>query len=165
MKEEFIQQIIHYLRLNTPRIEKCLNQLSETTVWQAPNESTNSIANLILHLCGNIRQYIISSLGHQKDIRARDKEFSTKGGFTKAELYSKLAATVAEAVVVLENISASELLRVRVVQGFELSGIGIAIHVTEHYSYHVGQIAYWTKILNNQDLGFYADLDLNILNQ
>ena len=138
--------------------------MSEETVWQAPNISTNSIANLILHLCGNIRQYIISSLGHQKDIRQRDLEFTTIGGITKAALLAKLQQTVTEAIHVLENISEEELLRQRMVQGFYLSGISIMIHVTEHYSYHTGQIAYLTKLLTNKDLGFYADRDLNILN-
>ena len=50
------------------------------------------------------------------------------------------------------------------VQGFQLSGIGIVVHVVEHYSYHTGQISFWTKQLKNKDLRFYAGLDLNVQN-
>ena len=62
------------------------------------------------------------------------------------------------------DVSEEELMRKRMVQGFEYSGIGIIIHVTEHFSYHTGQIAFWTKQLKNKDLGFYADRDLEIKN-
>ena len=82
----FTEQSIYYLSLNLPRIEKCLAQLTENQVWIKPNANTNSIGNLILHLCGNITQYAHSSLGNDKDVRNRDQEFYIKGGFTKKEL-------------------------------------------------------------------------------
>jgi len=164
VSREFIEQSIHYIELNTPRIEKCLKSLTEEEVWHQPNESTNSIGTLILHLCGNITQYIISSIGGKADNRERDKEFATKGGFTKAELFQKLQDTIDTAVSVIKDCSENELLKVRTVQGFSLSGIGIIVHVTEHYSYHTGQIALITKLITNKDLGFYAGLNLNTLN-
>ena len=162
---EFIAQSIIRLQENTPRIEKCLAQISEEEVQQKPNSSTNSIANLILHLCGNITQYINSSLANQPDNRHRDLEFSSSNNLSKKELLTKMEDTVASAISVLENISESELLRKRSVQGFELSGIGIIIHVVEHFSYHTGQIATQTKLLANSDLGFYSDIDLNVKNE
>lgn len=61
----------------------------------------------------------------------------------------------------IQNISDEELLRVRAVQAYEFSGAGNIIHVVEHYSYHTGQIAFWTKLLKNKDLGFFAGVDLN----
>ncbi|MEL6274042.1 MAG: DinB family protein [Bacteroidota bacterium] len=161
---EFRQQIIHFIQENPPRIAKCLQQLSEDEVWRKPNGQTNSVANLILHLCGNIRQYAIASLGGQPDIRERDLEFSTQGGLDKRELLLKLNSTVEEAIATIRFVSDEELLRTRTVQGFEYTGIGILIHVTEHFSYHVGQIALYTKLLKDQDLGFYAGLDLNVNN-
>lgn len=162
---EFIAQSIHRIELNTPRITKCLNELSEEEVWYRPNGSSNSIANLILHLCGNITQYIISSIGDEPDNRERDKEFAAVGGFSKAELLSKLENTISTAVEVIRNCTEESLLRVRSVQGFTYTGIGNIIHVTEHYSYHTGQIALLTKIMKNKDLGFYAGLNLNTKNQ
>ena len=77
----------------------------------------------------------------------------------------KLARTVAEAVATIRAAGRDEMLRVRTVQGFRMSGIGIAVHVCEHYSYHSGQIAFWTKLLKNKDLGFYANLDLTVKNE
>jgi len=164
ISEELRAQIIFHLEENTPRIEKCLDELTEAEVWQRPNPASNSIGNLILHLCGNITQYAISSLGNRPDARDRDAEFAAAGGFTKAELLARLRATVALAVDVIREADEAELLRVRAVQGFRKSGIGIIVHVCEHYSYHTGQIAFWTKLLKNKDLGFYAGLDLNVKN-
>jgi uncharacterized damage-inducible protein DinB len=150
---------------NNARIEKCLALLSEQEAWKKPNPSSNSIGNLILHLSGNIRQYIVSSLGKADDTRMRDLEFSASGGFTKKELLDKLLSTTGAAINTLKNLKEEDLLAVKSVQGFELSGIGIIVHVVEHYSYHTGQIAFWTKILKDKDLGFYAGQDLNVKNK
>ena len=161
---DFKNQSLHYLRLNTPRIEKCLSLLSEADVWKRPNATSNSVGNLILHLCGNIRQYIMSGLGRQPDTRERDEEFRATEGFTKQELLQKLTETVAEAAAVIEATDEDNLLSERKVQGYTLTGAGIIIHVVEHYSYHAGQIAFWTKLLKDEDLAFYGNADLNIKN-
>lgn len=163
--QDFIAQSISYIELNPPRIENCLNRLTEEQVWDKPNENANSIANLILHLCGNITQYIVSSLGENADQRQRDLEFSTAGGYSKAELLAKIKRVTAEAVEVIRTQDSESLIQMRKVQGFDLSGVAIVVHVTEHYSYHVGQIALLTKLLCGQDLGFYAGLDLNEKNE
>lgn len=162
--QELAAQIILRMEENTPRIEKCLAELSETEIWQRPNAASNSIGVLILHLCGNITQYVISSLGNNTDTRNRDAEFAAEGGFTKAELLKKLSDTVRQAVDIIRQTDREAFLQVRSVQGFQMSGIGIVVHVCEHYSYHTGQIAFWTKLLKDKDLGFYADLDLNVKN-
>lgn len=163
--QEFLAQSISHLEANTPRIKKCLDLLDDEAVWKRPNASSNSIGNLILHLCGNITQYIISSLGGRKDERNRDAEFAAKEGYTKDELYDKLYRTVTAATAVIYAQHEDNLEKVHSVQGFQLSGIGIIIHVVEHYSYHTGQIAFWTKLLLDKDLGFYAGQDLNAKNE
>lgn len=165
MTKKFVAASIEYIILNPPRIENCLNRLSEEQVWEKPNAMANSIGNLILHLCGNIRQYILSSLGETEDVRQRDIEFNTQGGFSKKELLTKINLVTAKAVEVIQQSSEANLLKQRKVQGFDLSGVAIVVHVTEHYSYHVGQIALLTKLMVGEDLGFYADLDLNIKNE
>jgi len=152
-------------RENTERVIKCLNELDEEEIWLRPNTSSNSVGNLILHLCGNIRQYIISSLGKKEDTREREKEFSAEGGYLKEELVKLLINTINEANTVITDIPDSELMRKRNVQGYFFSGTGIIIHVVEHYSYHTGQIAFWTKQLKNKDLGFYAGKDLSVRNK
>jgi uncharacterized damage-inducible protein DinB len=162
---EFIAQSIYRIKRSTLGIEKSFLLLKEEDIWKRPNSASNSIGNLILHLCGNITQYAISSLGGNPDNRVRDLEFSTTSGYTKKELLAKLQAVAKEASAIIQNASEEELLRVRSVQGFDYSGIAIIVHVVEHYSYHTGQIAFWTKILKDKDLGFYTGVDLNKKNK
>lgn len=162
--DEIKAQIILRMEENTPRIERCLRELSEPEIWQRPNAASNSVGNLLLHLCGNIRQYAIASLGNREDHRQRDAEFAAREGYSAAELLEKLQSTAAEALETIRQASDAEMLRERSVQGFQMSGIGIAVHVCEHYSYHTGQIAFWVKLLKDKDLGFYANLDLNVKN-
>lgn len=160
MSEEIKKEIMLRMNENTPRIIRCLNELSEEEVWQRPNTSSNSIGNLILHLCGNIRQYAIASLGSLPDERQRSLEFTATGGFDKRSLIESLSSTVEEACATIHAATEEELMRVRKVQAFEMSGIGIMVHVAEHYSYHTGQIAFFTKLLKDRDLGFYQDVAL-----
>ncbi len=158
---EFIAQAIFRINESTQRVEKCLEHLSEVEIWQKPNSTLNSVGNLILHLCGNIGQYIVSSLGENPDSRIRDEEFSATGGLTRAELLSKLKITTERANAIISRQEVVSLSRSRNVQAYTLSGIGIVLHVVEHYSYHTGQIVFWTKLLKEKDLGFYAGVDLN----
>ena len=164
-RDEFINQSVYRINENTRRILMCLKEIDETEMWQRSNKNSNSLGNIILHLCGNITQYAISCLGETEDIRMRDKEFSAKDGFTKNELSQKLESTVDEAVRIIEGLNEERLLKTYSVQGFDLTGIGIIIHVTEHYSYHTGQIAFRIKQLNDKDLGFYSGVNLNVKNK
>lgn len=163
--EEFIRESTGRVEERTRFIVRCLEELNEEEIWRKPNSSSNSVGNLILHLCGNVRQYAIASLGHRPDVREREKEFSAAGGLSKAELLALLRSTVDEALRTIHEATASELLDVRVVQGNHRSGIGIIVQVTEHFSYHAGQIAFWTKFLRNRDLGLYAGRNLNARNE
>jgi len=164
LETEFINNAIFRMNENTPRIKKCFVELTEKEIWERPNPSSNSIGNLVLHICGNITQYIISGLGGAADNRQRDAEFTTSGGFSKSELLDDLTKTVNKANNIMLKLTRKDLQLVRSVQGFELSGMGITMHVVEHYSYHTGQIAFYTKLLKEKDLGFYANLDLNVKN-
>ena len=143
-----------------PRIRKCLNLIEEDKVWYRPNKESNSIGNLILHLEGNARQWIISGLGGDKDVRNRGYEFATKGSIAKIDLLKSLDRLEEDIKSMLHKIDIDNLIRVRKVQVFEETGISILIHAIEHFSYHTGQIAYVTKMLTNLQLGFYADLNL-----
>lgn len=165
LQEELVWNAGYRMNESLRMIKICLDQLPEKAIWQKPNESANSIGNLILHLCGNITQYGIASIQNLEDNRQRDEEFSISSGYTKEELIQKLTDTVDEAKRVFYEAPLEELLRKRNVQGFNFSGVGNMIHVTEHLSYHTGQIALWTKLLNNEDLGFYEGVNLNVKNE
>ena len=166
MSRSFSQLVKSELQLrlieeSIPRIIQCLHTLSEQEVWFAFNKNSNSVGNLILHLDGNIRQYLIASIGGQADHRNRDLEFSTKG-ISRANLESILNLLMDDISSTITNITEEELLRIRHVQGFKMTGFRAAIHAIEHFSYHTGQIALITKALKDIDLQFYGDLDLNI---
>src|SRR6266513_390509 len=102
--KEFIDESITRIDENTEKLITCLHKLEEAETWKRPNQHSNSVGNIILHLCGNIRQYAISSLGQTEDIRERDKEFSVDGGYSKSELLKKLSDTVEQAKNIIKNI-------------------------------------------------------------
>ncbi|WP_422861272.1 DinB family protein [Flagellimonas sp. W118] len=165
IRKEFIENACYRMDESLRMIKTCLDRLPENVIWQKPNEVTNSIGNLILHLCGNITQYGIASLNGLEDNRNRDEEFSILSGYSKNELLNKLVATISKAKKSISEAPIEELLKKRYVQGFEFSGIGNIVHIVEHLSYHTGQIALWTKLLNNTDLGFYDGINLNTKNE
>lgn len=143
-----------------PRIIKCLDQLDNPRIWWRPNENSNSIGNLVLHLCGNIRQWIYAGLGNYDDVRHRQTEFDERTPIPKEELKDQLTRTMEMVRPVIQNTPAEELLNIRAVQTFQESGLTILIHVTEHFSYHTGQIAYITKMLTDRQLNFYEGVPL-----
>jgi uncharacterized damage-inducible protein DinB len=158
---EFKREIAERIGESRARLRKCLDELSGEDVWRRPNGSSNSVGNLLLHLRGNITQWVLAGFGGADDRRRRDAEFSAREGGGKEELLAGLEGTLDAALALLAGAEDDELLRVRPVQGFQASGISIFVHVTEHLSYHTGQIAFWTKQLKDKDLGFYAGIDLN----
>jgi uncharacterized damage-inducible protein DinB len=133
---------------------RCLNALSNKQIWWRAHPTSNSIGNLVLHLAGNVRQWIISGLGGQPDLRERDKEFSELGPISRRELIERLKGMVAEACRVIANISSHDLGRKYRIQGFRVTGFSAIAHVTEHFAYHTGQIIYATKLQLGADLGF-----------
>lgn len=146
---------------SVPRIKKCLNELTEDEVWQQPNDNLSSIGNLVLHLCGNVTQWIGTGLGNQPDNRQRDKEFMPQSSIPKAQLVAKLDALEMNTLTVLNELTEAQLLATHTVQGFTETGVSILVHVIEHFSYHTGQITWHTKLLKNKDLGYYSTHDLN----
>ena len=143
------------------RIEKSLNLLSEEEVWHAYNKHTNSVGNLILHLQGNVTQWICSGIGMEKDDRNRDQEFIPNQKLSKEDLISRLNKLEDRTMKTLSGVNDSTLQEKRKVQGFDETVLSIIIHVIEHFSYHTGQIAMIAKEKKNCDLAFYGNLDLN----
>ena len=150
---------------NCKRIGICLSKLNEEEVWRRPNPASNTIGNLIIHLSGNISQYILSALGGEEDRRQRSREFSDASGTDSGILLEGHGRIVGRAVEIIGEISEEDALKLRIVQGFSMDGISIIMHVVEHYSYHTGQIAYATKLMKSADLGFYKGIDLEKKNK
>ncbi|HEV2493885.1 MAG TPA: DUF1572 family protein [Terriglobia bacterium] len=137
-----------------PRVTRCLGMLSDDEILWKPHPSSNSVGNLVLHLSGNVRQWIISGLGGQPDIRERDKEFTEVGPLPRRMLITRLRRTVTEASRVLARLSARDLRRQYSIQRFRVTGLEAVFHVTEHFAYHAGQIIFITKLKRGEDLGF-----------
>ena len=139
-----------------PKIERCLEQLDDNQIWWRANPQSNSIGNLVLHLCGNARQWIVCGLGGETDQRHRDAEFAQREVIQRDELLQLLRSTVKDVATTLNRIDRSTLLEKRKIQGNDTDVLHAIFHVTEHFSMHTGQIIMLTKMLISRDLEFYG---------
>ncbi len=126
-------------------IEHCVNQLSDEQIWWRPAESMNSVANLLLHLSGNVRQWIVSGVGGAADVRKRQREFDQRDSASKGELMRQIADAVAEAKTALSETSAEEFLRVRRIQGNDVAGMQAIFHSVSHFRGHTQEIVHMTR--------------------
>src|SRR4051794_37618982 len=128
------------------KIEHCVGQLSDDDVWWRPSEEMNSIGNVLLHLSGNLRQWIVAGVGGAADVRDRPGEFAERQAIPREELMAKLRATVDEAKAALERCDAENLLRSRHVQHGEVTGLHAAFHSVSHFVGHAQEITYITRL-------------------
>ena len=142
-----------------PRLQKAVESLTDEQVWWRPNPASNSIGNLILHLNGNVTQWLVDSFNRDEDKRNRPAEFAAEGGITAAELIAKLGVTMERAAKVLDRLTVEELLAPYEIQGYHVHGLDAIYQVVEHFGLHYGQIAYIAKSLSGNDLGFYRELN------
>lgn len=152
---------LRHLREGQERIHACVKRLNDEQLWHRPNANTASVGNLVLHLTGNVGQWINSTLGARPDRRDRDSEFAERGPIDRRVLLEQLDATLAQAYEVIRGLGEQDLERTWGVQGFRETGTAIVVHVVEHFSYHVGQITLHTKLLLDVDTGYYGGQDLN----
>jgi uncharacterized damage-inducible protein DinB len=138
-----------------PKIEHCVERLTDEQVWWRAGERSNSIGNLLLHLAGNVREWVVCGLGGAEVTRERDGEFNERRVLPRERLLSALRATLEEADGVLKRLDASKLLEGRRIQGLEVTALAALFHVVEHFSMHTGQIILLTKQLTGGDLAFY----------
>ncbi len=143
--------LVEYLR----KIEQCVAELSDEDLWWRPNEVSNSVGNLLLHLAGNVRQWIIHGVGGAADVRQRPQEFDERHGSSAEPLLARLRQTLDEADRVLAGLDPADLPGPRCIQGIDVTVFEAVYHVVEHFSTHVGQIVYVTKLRTGRDLQFY----------
>ena len=142
-----------------PRLRKAVEPLSLEQVWWRPNDASNSIGNLVLHLNGNVWQWLVASFNELEDKRNRPAEFSATGDLTAADLLERLGETMEEAAKVLARLTEENLAATYHIQGYTVSGLAAVYQVVEHFGLHYGQIVYITKALEGRDLGFYSELN------
>ncbi len=156
----FLETAVEKLQEYVERIGFCLGKLDDDQLWARGQKNENAIGNLLLHLNGNVRQWIIGSLGGRAESRDRDSEFAARGGFGRKELISQLRTTVDVASAIMAQLTTEQLTRIYPIQRYEVSGVEAVFHVVEHFSQHTGQIIFATKMLTGTNLAFYAELDV-----
>ena len=139
------------------KIRAAVEALPEEGLWWRPNEQTNSVGNLLGHLAGNIRQWIISGIGGAPNVRDRDGEFAARGGATAAELLDRLDQALDEVDAVLARLTADDLMKPVAVQGRNVTALVAVFMVVEHFSMHTGQIILIAKLLAPGAIRFYED--------
>ncbi|HKY28503.1 MAG TPA: DinB family protein [Pyrinomonadaceae bacterium] len=152
----FVQHARNYLKNDyLPKLKRCLESLTDEQVWWRANEESNSIGNLLLHLSGNARQWLVSGLGREADHRERQQEFDERSLISRDELLARLETTLTDVDRVLADFDVERILEQHQIQGTAVTALEAIFHVTEHFSMHTGQIILITKMLTQTDLRFY----------
>lgn len=159
LADDFLRVSRHQLRVRLQRIETCLGRLSDEQIWSRRHEVENAVGNLVLHLCGNISQWIVGGVGGVPVSRDRDAEFARRDPLPVDDLVRRLRAVVREADAVLAGLTPGNLVESRRIQGYEVTVLHAIYHVVEHLAEHTGQIIWATKSLTGEALGFYAYLE------
>jgi uncharacterized damage-inducible protein DinB len=149
----FLEQARWYFASSyLPKIEHCLSQLTDEAVWQRANEASNSVGNLVLHLSGNVQQWIVGGVGNLPYERDRQHEFGERGGISRADLLARLKATLAKADQVLAGVDPASLLERKEIQGCEVTVMEAILRIVQHFALHTGQIMLLTKQRTGEDL-------------
>jgi len=143
-----------------PRLKSCVESLTEEQLWWRPNEACNSIGNLLLHLNGNVRQWLVASFNRLEDRRNRPDEFNQRELISASALLDQLSATMQQASEVLARLTPADLAAPYEIQGYKVSGLDAVYQVVEHFAMHYGQVLYIVKTLHGADLGFYSELNM-----
>lgn len=141
-----------------PRLKSTVEPLTEEQVWWRPNPASNSIGNLVLHLEGNVGQWLVTSFNGLRDERNRPVEFKERRLLKVRDLLGRLDATMQRAGETLTQLTPDHLTRVYEIQGYSVTGLDAVYQVVQHFAMHYGQILYIAKALTATDLGFYREL-------
>jgi hypothetical protein len=156
LAELFTGHSVKKLEQMMAHLETCVGKLTDDVIWNRGNANENSAGNLLLHLQGNVRQWIIHAIGGAPDIRERDREFSTAGGLKREDLIGGLRETVKQAIEVINGLTAQRLAEQVAPQGRELSALEAVYQVVGHFQQHTGQVMFITKHVTGEDLGFFG---------
>jgi uncharacterized damage-inducible protein DinB len=152
----FLKYSIEKLQQQCAHVKACVAELSDEQVWHRGSEACNSIGNLILHLTGNMRQWIGHGVGGQADIRERDAEFAARGGRSSRDITDAFEAIVSDAVAILHGVTAERLTERTRPQKHDVSVLEAIYQVTGHLQEHTGQIVFATKQMTGKDFRFFT---------
>lgn len=152
---DFIQSSRIFLRDDLgPKLREAVAGMDAADIWWRPNAESNSVGNLVLHLCGNMRQWIVGGVAAGDVHRDRPAEFSERGPIAVDELLRKLDSTLVEVDETLARLASADLASRITVQGYDVSRLQAVYHVVEHFSYHLGQVLYVYKLRVGKGPGF-----------
>jgi uncharacterized damage-inducible protein DinB len=158
LTERFIDRSRFYLQTEYRiKLRVAVEALPADALWWRANEQSNSVGNLLAHLAGNVRQWVVSGIGGAVDARDRAAEFDARSGASAAELLAALEQTIDEAVAVIANLSAEDLAATRSIQGRDVTVLDAIYHIVEHFSLHLGQIILIAKFHAPGKVRFYED--------
>jgi len=157
-EEIFLKFSVEKLDQLHGRIQDCISRLTPEQLWARGSENQNAVGNLVLHLSGNIRQWIGSGVGGLPDNRQRDAEFDARGGMAAAELAELIKTRVDEVIAIIRAVPAARLTERIRPQGYDVTVLEAIAHVVEHFSMHTGQIILLAKMLTGEDLAYYQHL-------
>ncbi len=158
----FLERSRYYLSQEYPvKIRQCVLALPDGALWNRANESSNSIANLLLHLAGNVRQWIVGGVGGFPVTRDRPAEFAARGGPDAVTLLDSLQSVLSDADSVMAGLSEADLLELRTIQNWDTTVLAAIYHVVEHFGMHTGQIVLMTKASVPGAIRFYDDFGGN----
>ena len=158
IEQIFLSFSVEKLEQFRGRIHDCVGRLTDDQIWLRHSENENSIGNLVLHLSGNVRQWILHGVAGEPDHRDRNSEFMARGGIDKNALLQRLDQTLDTAMAAIRNVPPERLLEKATIQNYNLTLFEAIAHVVEHFAQHTAQIIFATKLLTGNDLGYYKHL-------
>lgn len=139
------------------KLRAALDALPPDALWWRADAQSNSVGNLLLHLAGNVRQWIVGGVGGRPVERHRDAEFTAAGGSSIDDLWANLDAAIGEADAVIAGLDPAHLLERRTIQAREVTVLDAVYHVVEHFGMHLGQIILIAKMRAPGAVKFYED--------
>lgn len=158
LNSEFLRVARRGLEQHFAKIQKAVAKLDESQLWGRAHENENAVGNLLMHLAGNVRQWIICGLGGEEDRRDRDGEFAQREALPAKELLAKLRRTVEDADRVIAALTPEQLMERHNIQGYQVTGLYAVFHVVDHFGEHTGQIIWIAKNRSGDGLGFFKHL-------
>jgi hypothetical protein len=139
------------------KMRRAVQELPAAAIWTRANEQSNSVGNLLVHLAGNVRQWVVSGVGGAPDTRHRAAEFGARSGPGADELLAQLEGVLSEADAVIARLTPEDLVQRRVIQGRDVTVMAAIYSAVQHFSTHLGQIIMVAKAHSPGAIRFYED--------
>ena len=130
-----------------PQIRECLGILDDAQIWWRANGTSNSVGNLVIHLCGSTHHFLGRGVGGTDYVRDRDKEFAEQGPIPKPALSVLLDGTGGESDRILSGLAPERLLEPCRNIETDMPVMTCLLRMSHHWAYHTGQIVFTTKML------------------